>query len=243
MAPDSLTPAQADQTAGPTPPAADLISRIEQEMTRIEQESRSLKDQAAQRDRQLADMRVRLATLAGTQTETVKAMQIGQRIDGKGIFAGVWNPKDRDGKSLGKVFNVFAAPEDLTDSSGRKILFQFKEAAERITALKNWHGHDGGDFANDAALYKAIRDGSAIGKWFIPTRDLLNDKLYANKDMIGGLQTSGLGLDARYWSCTEHRDEKLCVWNTRFSDGDVYGFLKDFSRLSCRPCRVEALVI
>jgi len=167
--------------------------------------------------------------------------QIGQTIPGKGIFAGLWTPKDRDGNSLGKTFSVFAAPEDLTDEYGSRVLSQFKEAAQRITALRNWHGHDGGDFADDAALYKALADGSAVGKWFIPTRDLLTDNLYANEDRIGGFQTNDSGRDVWYWCCTEHPTDALHVRNIRFSDGVGAWNLKDNYRLSCRPCRVEAL--
>jgi hypothetical protein len=260
MAPDSLTPTPADgqQTGGETPPAAELISRIEQELTRIEQESRSLKEQAAQKDQQVAEMRVRLATLAGTKSQAVKTTpQIGQTIEGKGVYMGIWQPKDRNGKSLGKTFAVYAAPEDLTSESGAKLVATFQDHAKRMTALKGWHGHDGGDFANDAALYKALVDGSAIGKWFIPTRDLLvgtdvdgnkvqADNLYANKDkgdLKGTFTTSGDFLDHWYWSCTEPRDIQSYVWLARFSDAVVgWDAIGDF-RLSCRPCRVEALVI
>jgi hypothetical protein len=253
MPPESLTPtgAEVQPTGGPTPPAADLMAQIEQEMTRIANESQKLKDQAAQKDRQLADMRVRLATLAGTKTQTLQTPQIGQTIPGKGIFAGVWTPKDRDGKSLGNAFNVYAAPEDLTDRSGRKALLTFNDAAKRITALRTWHGHDGGDFANDAAIIQGLADGSAIGKWFIPTRELLTDNLYANQgkgDLKGTFVTNGQGgnrgeYPVWYWSCTEHRANKSSVWHTRFSDGDVVWSNRDINRLSCRPCRVETLVI
>jgi hypothetical protein len=243
MAPDSLTPAPADGTGGPTPPVADLISRIQQEMTRIEQESQKLKDQAAEKDRQLAEMRVRLATLAGSKNHILKTPQIGQMIPGKGIFAGLWNPKNREGNSLGTTFAVYAAPQDLTDESGKKVLSTFKDTARHVTGLRNWHGHDGGDFANDTALFKGLADGSAIGKWFIPTRELLKDNLCANKHEIGGFQTSGSGLFVWYWSCTEHRDDTSYVWNTRFSDGDDDWDLNDIYRLSCRPCLVEALSI
>jgi len=181
-----------------------------------------------------------------SEQDAPKIPQLGQMILGKGIFAGVWTPKDRDGKSLGKAFNVYAAPEDLTDESGKKALLTFKDTAKRITALRNWHGHDGGNFPNDTALYEGLRNGSAVGKWFIPTRDLLTDNLYANKDtgdLKGTFATNGSGLDVWYWSCTEHRDHTSFVWNTRFSDGgdDWHGI--DNPRLSCRPCRVEALSI
>jgi hypothetical protein len=248
MAPDSLTPNPADgqPTGGETLPAADFISRIEQEMTRIEQESHSLKQQAAQKDQQLAEMRVRLATLAGTKSQTVKPPQIGQTIAGKGVYIGQWQPKDRSGNSLGKRFNVFAAPEDLTDESGKKALLTFKDTAERMMALGNWHGHDGGDFANDTAVYTALKNGSYNGEWFIPTRDLLSDNLYSNKDqgdLKGSFATSGSGLDVWYWSCTERRDLQLGVWHVRFSDGNDGWLNRANGRLSCRPCRVEALTI
>lgn len=216
MAPDSLTPADGD--GGQTPPATDLISRIEEELTRIEQESQNLKQQAAQKDQQLAEMRIRLATLAGTKL--LKTSQIGQMIPGKGVYMGQWQPKDRKGNSLGKTFAVYAAPEDLMDESGKKLVATFQDTAKRVTALKNWHGHDGGDFANDTALYQGLAVGSAVGKWFIPTRDLLAgtnlskvhaDNLYANKDK-GDLKgtftitdnSSGLECPVWYWSSTEH---------------------------------------
>jgi hypothetical protein len=183
-----------------------------------------------------------------SETAALENPQIGQTIPGKGIFAGVWTPKDRNGKSLGKVFNVFAAPEDLTDETGRKTLLTFKDAAKHLTTKRNWHGHDGGDFADDAILYKSLADGSAIGKWFIPPQDLLTDNLYANKDkgdFKGTFTTAGHGAYREcpvwYWSCTELRDVLSNVWNTRFSDGVVGWLTIDYYRLSCRPCRVEAL--
>lgn len=33
-----------------------------------------------------------------------------------------------------------------------------------MTTLCNWHGHDGGDYANDADLYSALRNGSYKGQ-------------------------------------------------------------------------------
>jgi hypothetical protein len=73
-----------------------------------------------------------------------------------------------------KAFNVFAAPEDLTDESGKKLVATFKDTAQ---------AHDGiAELARPRwrrlrrtirRLYWGLSDGSAIGKWFIPTRDLL----------------------------------------------------------------------
>lgn len=39
--------------------------------------------------------------------------QIGRNVAGKGIYIGIWSPKDRTGRSLEKTFSVYAAPEDL----------------------------------------------------------------------------------------------------------------------------------
>jgi len=236
-----------------------LISRIEEEMTCIEQESQSLEQQAAQKRQQLVEMRVRLATLAGTQMQTIKTPQIGQKIEGKGIYMGVYAPKDRNGTSLGKTFAVYAAPEDLTGESGAKLVATFQDTARRMTALKGWHGHDGGDFANDAAIIQGLADGSALGKWLIPTRELLSgtdyngdkvqtDNLLAHKDKLGEITTSREGCgDCEYpnyyVSSTEYHARSYYVWCARPAGGDDLWLNKGNNRMSCRPIRVEALVI
>jgi hypothetical protein len=210
--------------------------------------------------------RERAAARKQAEVEARKKPQIGQTIAGKGVYMGAWTPKDRSGNSLGKSFAVYAASEDLTDESGKKLVATFQDTAKRMTGLRNWHGHDGGNFANDTALYQGLADGSAICKWFIPTRDLLvgtdlngnkvqADNLYAHKDkgdLMGTFTMSGGGVmmamasDPRrgfvcYWSCTELRDAQSYVWNARLSDGDNDWNLKANCRLSCRPCRVEAV--
>jgi hypothetical protein len=202
-------------------------------------------------------------TAAQQAGEPLKNPQIGQTIEGKGIYLGVWEPKDRQGQSLSRTFAVYAAPEDLTDESGRKLAATFKDAAKRITAVRNWHGHDGGSFASDAALYTALKDGTGIGKWFIPPRELLvgtdlngakvrDNNLYAHRntgDFKDSFTTIDNGSDGNsgyavwYWSCTERRDYRSSVWTARFSDGDGGWDRKNHYRLSCRPCRVEALTI
>jgi hypothetical protein len=221
------------------------IAQIGQRLKQLEQESKSLEEQAAQKRQQAAEIRVQLAKLSARA--------------GKGVYIGQWQPKDRNGKSLGKTCAVYAAPEDLTDKSGRKLVATFKDTAKRMTALRNWHGHDGGDFANDTALYRGLADGSAFGKWFIPTRDLLtgtdlngnkvqNDNLVAHKDKLGEITTAREGCGSYeypnyYWSLSEHRDVSHGVWCARLADGvgDWDGI--DTNRQPCRPCRVEALTI
>ncbi len=264
MAPDSLTPAPADgQATGGTTLPADVQTQIAQiggeKLTQLEQESKSLEEQAAQKRQQAAEIRVHLAKLSGAQTETLKVPQIGQTIAGKGVYIGQWQPKDRRGRSLGKTFAVYAAPEDLTDASGQKLVATFQDSAKRMTGLRNWHGHDGAGVANDTQLYRGLADGSAIGKWFIPTRDLLvgtdldgnkvqNDNLVAHKDKLGEITTSREGCGSYdypnyYWSLSGHRDSSYGVWCARLADGVGAWDFKDVIRQSCRPCRVEVLTI
>jgi hypothetical protein len=196
------------------------------------------------------------AARKAAEPEAPKTQQIGQRIAGKGVYIGVWAPKDRTGRSLGKTFAVYAAPEDLTDASGKRLAATFKDAARELASKRNWHGFDGGDFASDTALYKGLTDGSAIGKWFLPTRDLLvgtdidgkkvqDDTLYAHKDrgdLKGAFMPSRYIYRNYYWSLSERRGDQSFVWCARLADGDEFWKLKDYSRfLSSRPCRVEVL--
>ena len=178
-------------------------------------------------------------TAAQQAGEPLKNPQIGQTIEGKGIYLGVWEPKDREGRSLNRKFAVYAAPEDLKKTSGGNLLKNFRDMAQEVASLKNWHGADGGSFANDAALYTALKDGTGVGKWFIPPRDLLigtdlngvkvrDDTLYAHRntgDFNNSFTTMDNGSDGNsgyavwYWSCTEHRASSYVVWCARLADG------------------------
>lgn len=205
--------------------------------------------------------RERAAARKKTEEEELKNPTVGQTIPGRGVFMGVWTPKDRSGNSLGKSFRVYAAPEDLTDSSGQRTLLTFQETAKYLTTKRNWHGHDGGNYENDTVVYNALRSGSYKGEWFIPTRDLLigsdldgntgvyADNLVASKDkgdFKSTLVTSGTDSNKNhpkyYWSLAGHRDGSNLVWCARIADGVGDWGSRDFLRQSCRPVRVEPLV-
>lgn len=111
-------------------------------------------------------------------------MEIGQHISGKGIYAGKWTPKDREETSLGAVFNLFAAPERLLHKKGYHFSDHYNKCAKNVKKLKNWHGHDGSNLKTDADIYKAIDLGkfSELEKWFIPTYDILENNLEANRE-------------------------------------------------------------
>jgi hypothetical protein len=209
-----------------------------------------------------ADERKKEAARKKAEEEALKNPTPGREIAGEGIFLGQYRPKDRAGNSLGKVFNVFAAKEDLTDASGKKETFKYVDAVKRVATLKGFHGHDGKSYATDKELYKALKDGSYDGGWVIPTRELLigteaggptgirkgtviqPDNLYdhrtkgALKDTFCTKAASGSGCPQWYWSCTERRDDPDRAWGADFSDGNGDWGHKDSSRLSCRLVRL-----
>lgn len=164
------------------------------------------------------------------EIEKLENPEIGQNIPRKGIFFGTWTPKDRNGKNLHKTFNLFAAPQILRDEDNKPLHLNFNDAAGYVAYLKDWHGHDGGNFENDKALYDAIQNGTYHGEWFIPTRDILSgidqsgkkvqkDNLFQHRE-TGDLKPlfSTVSRARLFWSCTEFRNLPLCVWHVGFSD-------------------------
>ena len=193
--------------------------------------------------------------------------EIGESVSGQGIFLGQYSPKDQNGKSLGKIFNVFAAPEDLSVKESKSGFFKkretvtrvftFNDAAKLVAELKDWHGHDGASFENSAVLTKALKDGSYKGEWVIPPREILSGKdvdgndaqqnhLYKhqNKGAFKGTfkTAASSGSDCPDWYCssTEDCDHSSEVHGVLFSDGYESWLFKDDIRLSCRPVRLVA---
>jgi hypothetical protein len=171
--------------------------------------------------------------------------QIGELVPGKGIYAGIWEPKDRNGRSLGRIFDLYAARKDIEDRDGRKIRLTFNEAARHVAGLRNWNGHDGINLENDEAIYNAVRAGryADLKKWFIPSKDILTENLYKNKD-TGAFKdtfTTARGSDyAYYWSSSEPQGPlSSCMYGVRLSDGNVHWDNKGFGSQYCRPLRAE----
>lgn len=179
----------------------------------------------------------------------------GQMIASQGVFLGQYAPKDRDGNSLGRVFNVFAAPQDLTDKPGKNKTYKYGAAVKTVAKLKGWNGFDGTNYATDKEIYKALKDGSYDGGWIIPTRDILHgkdvdgkdttpDNILAHKDKGSFKGTfkmaasSGSVGPGWYWSSTKDRDFPSDVWCVRLSDGLVVCFHNAYHLLSCRPVRL-----
>lgn len=179
--------------------------------------------------------------------------EIGERVNGKDIYLGVWEPKDENGKSLNHIFDLYAAPEDLKTGFiiKKNMALRYDRALLRVGRLhqyvKDQNGYDATDyrcFQSEAEIYEAIRSGrsSELINWFIPTLEILRDYLYANKDkgaLKGTFQDKVCrsGYAHWYWSCTEARDDSSKVYDVDFTDGyDGWGY-KFNDELSTRPVR------
>ena len=181
-------------------------------------------------------------------------LEAGKLIEGKGVYLGTWEPKDNSGRTLGKIFDIYAAPEDIRNGSGN-LLMKFNNAVKHVAGLRNYHGHDGGNFANEKAVLEAVRNNpEALAKWFIPTKELLHGKtsggdkiqpanLYDSRNTGSFKNTfitkSGSGLAHWYWSLTERPDIPSSVYGVDFTDGDDGWDHKDDYELSSRVVRAE----
>lgn len=195
-------------------------------------------------------------------TLAVDSPESGQKpAEDREWYIGQYAPRDRNGVSLGKIFNVYAAPEDLPET------MKYVDAVKHIAGLKKWHGYDGTNYPTDKEIYAALKDGSYKGGWIIPTRELLVGTEPDGKDGVregkviqpdnlfdhqnkgafkGTFKTAAASFSDFpdcYWSSTEGRDNPSHVWDVRFSDGKEAWHYKDCNRFSCRPVRlVEASV-
>ncbi len=136
--------------------------------------------------------------------QPVTGLQIGQTVDDKGVFIGTWEPRDKKGKSLGKIFNVYAAPEDMTNDDDEKLMLTFNDAAKHVAAMKDWHSHDGGDYASEDALLKALKKDTYKGEWFIPPLEIM-----ATRDPAGEFNKLGMLTVARNVGALADTFEKL----------------------------------
>ncbi|MDX2027686.1 MAG: hypothetical protein SFW62_03520 [Alphaproteobacteria bacterium] len=149
----------------------------------------------------------------------------GQPIPNEGIFLCALRYAER-------TLAACASPEDIRNVT-------YTEAVREVAVRRSWHGYDGANIENEAALYNGLVTGIVLGKWVIPTCDL-GRVLSRNKtagDFEGSLVIESKIADCSnwYWLCTPHRREKMS--SIRLSDGMVAGWGRDCNRSSCRPVR------
>lgn len=179
---------------------------------------------------------------AMAEVEKTLGMKPGQLMPDGTIYLGKYAPKDRDGKSLGKIFNVFAAPEVL--AGGART---YADTVKAVSELKDWHNYDGENYPTDKELYQALKNDRYDGGWIIPPCELLTGReILKGRCASGGIhqgkiiqpdnlydhQLKGAFNDPRnkpafrgymdrhwYWSCTENRDD------ADYDTGCVFGVL------------------
>ena len=171
-------------------------------------------------------------------------LQIGQKVyNDAGVCTGMYiGTQEITAKGgLKKVFDLYAAPEDLTDENDKKLVTTYKNAVKALKRKKNWYGYNGECFKNHHKLEAALANNTYRGGWFIPPKGVVETNLYKNKgrgDLKGTFtDRNGSDLAHWYWSCTEHPDNSSRVYFVTFTDGlDGWGH-KDYSELSTRPVR------
>jgi len=92
---------------------------------------------------------------AKTETEIAKALrmvgdlfvsyEIGQQVEGKGIYFGTWKPPV--GILSNNLYRAYAAPQDLRTS--KTIFLTFEQAAKKLMAKHRWHSHNGLSVSDD----------------------------------------------------------------------------------------------
>lgn len=171
-----------------------------------------------------------------------------------GIYVGLWEPSGADGSRLGKIFEIYAAPQDLDDGGGRTTM-NYDAALRRLSSLKSWNGFDGGNYRNDKNLREALRGGTYHGEWVIPPREIANgadrdgnavqpDNLMAHRD-AGALRGSfnaaahcRPSYPSLYWSSTESPPYAGSFWLVGLATGDYGWNPPDTSNgMSCRLVR------
>jgi hypothetical protein len=154
---------------------------------------------------------------------------IGKKIDDKGIYMGVWEPKDRKGNSMSRAFDVYAAPSIIRiGESNTPLAMTFNDASTYVRHLKDWHGHNGSELRNDSEIIHSIRNGyfSRLRSWFIPTRELLWGKNHRNEHCFAtplveiynfGAFKGLFDISEPYWSCTVTDEKKDHVHGVRLT--------------------------
>ncbi len=195
--------------------------------------------------------------------EALDNLKPGDLVADQGIYLGKYSPIDRDGISLGRTFNVFAAPQDLPEK------MTYVDTVKFIAGLVDWYGFNGTNYPTDKEIYAALNDGSYDGGWIIPTRELLvgtapdsevvirrggkdgvpqgeviqPDNLFdhQNKGAFKGTFITATS-DGWYWASTEHRDEPSSVFSAWIRDGVEHFNFKDIFSIRCRPVRLVEIL-
>lgn len=215
-------------------------------------------ERAAALEQMTEEMKQQAIQEAWEKQKTKEAHKIGQMVYGKGVFAGLHELKDDEGKALG-WYNVYTAPEDLPKFRNgfaqstpfvkrMRLRATFNQAAKTVAKLKDFHEFDGGDYPTSASIHAALAiEGAYNGEWFIPTLDILKNVLHARKSSYysHGFSNKDDPIESAYWSVTPHnvngleKDERATMSFHSTDDNIVYRQQKGPHQLLTRLVRVE----
>ena len=174
---------------------------------------------------------------------TVHERKIGQLIPGKGVYLGLWAPVGGDGKALGKVFNVYAAPHDLgfhENGSGSRLVLSYNDAVKAVgkTSLM---GHKGAAYKDAAELYQALASDTYKGQWIIPPLDIVSGQIgsgslsndyetnnidsfqqYMNTGKFAGTFDDKSRCGSEYWTSTPDKDDKTSINSFSVASGSAF---------------------
>ncbi len=189
-----------------------------------------------------------------------KIYRPGERVEYQGIYLGLYHPKNNNGSSLNKTFNVFAAPEDLVAPTTKEACFTYYDTRIYTLALENWHGFDGSDYIDQTELNAALEDGLYKGTWIIPPLEILSGfdaygwlladqtSLYQHRhteafDNTFNISTGIITTDITdyYWSCSRVQNNPGRQWATRFYDGACFA-PANIDKTESLRCRLVRLV-
>ena len=107
--------------------------------------------------------------------------KIGQLIEGKGVYIGRWEtPVGPYSNEEPCAVSLFTTPNDLKDSSKRKLWRNLEGAELEVNEIKGLLGHDGECIKGDDRLKNALKEGTYKGGWTLPTSDMWEKNIHPN---------------------------------------------------------------
>jgi hypothetical protein len=182
------------------------------------------------------------------------ASDIGEVIEGRGIYHGAWQPRPNSA-----IVHAYSCKDFLKDASGEQLLLTWYEASAELSRRNNGRRYGNG---TEAALSDALAKPSGAkgaygnGDLVIAPEVLLNgqdadgnkirsqntyDLSRSNGDVFQDISrtlSSGFPIGRWSWSCSEARDDTSHVMAVRLSDGLDDWLTKDYGRLGVLPFRI-----
>jgi hypothetical protein len=163
--------------------------------------------------------------------EHIEAPEAARLVRGEGILTRLWTPRYADGRTLPIECEIYTAEKDLIHASGVNRLLTQMDSRQTTARLKNFFGHDGGNFADDDAwvdfIAKKVKEFDAkngvssggwfrpdgVGVWSMPTAEFVDGKIVdRNGSRVKVCDQNHFDL--------RHTGDFAGTFNTQYSDSD-----------------------